>query len=136
MLGAVHDRLAFGPQSGEHQRGAGSDVRRPHGRAGQLLDPSHDHVVRVGADVGSHAHELVDVAEPSAEDVLGHDADAVRERQQHDEQRLVIGRDARIRKRRDVGRRADARGAIAHSPFAVGEMRIPISPSLSMSMSM
>ncbi len=77
-------------------------------------------MVRVRADVGSHAHQLVDVAETSAEDVLGHDADTVRQRQQDDEQRFVVGRDPRIRKRRDVG---GMQTVWRHGPQPVGRRR-------------
>ena len=61
-------------------------------------------MVSVGAHVRAHAGELVDVAEPAGEEVLGDDADAVGHGEHHGEQRLVVRRHSRIRQRRHVDR--------------------------------
>ena len=87
------------------------------GAPDSALDAPDDGVVVVGADVGAHADELVDVAEPAREDVLGDDADAVGDGQHGDEQRLVVGGDARVRQRGDVDR---PQPAGRHRPQPVG----------------
>ena len=65
VVGVGHDRLAVGPERGHDERRAGPDVVGPHRRARERGLAPHDGVVALGADVGAHAHELVDVAEPA-----------------------------------------------------------------------
>ena len=83
----------------------------------------HDGVVAIGADVGAHAHAArrrsgtgpanrfsVTMPTPSATASM------------RDQQRLVVGGDARVRQRRDVDRAEPLGRPCAHDPVAVGEM--------------
>ena len=60
-------------------------------------------MVALGADVGPHPAQLLDVAEAAEEEVLGHDAHALGHGQQGDEQRLVVGGEARVGQGGHVG---------------------------------
>src|SRR5207248_9700918 len=71
VVGVEDQRLAVGAESGHQEGGASADVRRPHRRAREAGPAPDDGVMSFGADVGTHAHELVDVAEASGEEVLG-----------------------------------------------------------------
>src|SRR5438309_1780283 len=64
MLRVGHHGLAVGGKPGDHEGGAGPDVGRAHGRAREPVDPADDGVIALGADVGAHPGELVDVPAP------------------------------------------------------------------------
>ena len=83
----------------------------------------------LGADVRTHAAQLVDVAEAAGEEVLGDDPDAVRDTQHGDEERLVVGRDPRVRQRRDVDA-LERPSDDAQSPSGRWVISTPISPEL------
>ena len=98
--------------AGHDQGGAGADVVSAAPARRQAGHAAHDGVVAVGADVGAHPHQLVDVAEAPGEQVLGHDAHAVGHGQHGGDERLVVGGDARVRQRGHVDR-AEAVGRLA-----------------------
>ena len=89
----------------------GAPERRVH-------PPDHG-VVALGADVGPHPAQLLDVAEPTEEQVLGDDAHPLGHGEQGHQQRLVVGGEARDR----AGWPRPPTGAgrsVPHGPQAVG----------------
>ena len=108
--------VALGHQPGQHERHPGPDVGRPHRRARELRHAAHDGVVPLGPDVGTHAPQLLDVAEPAREQVLGQDAHAVGHREHRHQQRRVVGGHARVRQRRHVGGDAARPSEVARKP--------------------
>ena len=96
VVGVGDHGLPFGHQSGQHQGGTGPESKARTGAAGHTLDPPDERVMALGADVGAHAAELLDVAEPAEEQVFGHDAHALGHGEQRHQQRLVVGGKSRI----------------------------------------
>ncbi len=87
-----------------------------HRSAREPIQTANDGVMALGADVGSHPHQLVDVAEATGKDVLGDDPHPVGGGEQRHEEGLVVSGQARIRQRRHVDGAETARG---HSPHPV-----------------
>src|SRR3954470_7186933 len=102
VVGVRDQRLTVGAEGGDDEGGTGAYIWSPHRRAGEAGLAANNSVVSLGADVGSHADELVDVSEAAGEQVLGDDADPFGHGQHGDEEGLVVGGDPRIRQRRDV----------------------------------
>ena len=99
----------------DHGR-AGPDVEGAH-RCGRQPRHAPDHrVVTFGADVGAHAPELVDVEEAALEHVLGRDAGALRRRQHRHQDRLEVGRHARVGQGHEVDRPRPRPGWRTRSP--------------------
>ena len=76
----------------------------------------------LGADVGPHPHQFVDVAEAAGEEVLGDDAHAVGHREHGHQQRLVVRGQAGVRQGRDVDR---AQWGSGQGPEAAAVGRAP-----------
>ena len=55
MPDAMHHRRALCGQAGQHQRGAGPQVRGGHARAVELSDAGHGGRADAGRDAGAHA---------------------------------------------------------------------------------
>ena len=110
MEGVAHHGLVVGDQPGQHERGPGPDVGSLDRRTRQARHAPHHGVVSLGADVGTHAPELVDIAEPAPEEVLGDDADTVGNREHRHQEGLVVRSDPRVRQGGYVDRAAGARG--------------------------
>ena len=104
-------RLPVGHQPGQHQGHSGTDVRGAHRSPRETGHPAHHGVVALGSDVGTHASELLHVAETSGEEILGQDPDPVGHREHGHEQRAVVGGHPRVGQRGHVGRREAPPGA-------------------------
>jgi MFS family permease len=120
VVGVVNLSLAVSPECGNGEGGTGTDVVGPHRGSREPLDAPDDRMVALGADVGAHAHQLVDVAEAAAEEILGDDPDPIGHRQHGDEERFVVGGHPRIRQRRQVD---GAEPTVGHHPKTVGVRR-------------
>src|SRR5688500_1720552 len=102
---AISDqRLTFGPQRRDDERRSGANVVGAHRCARELWHAPHDRMVALGADVRAHAYELVDIAEPTREQVFGDDTDTIGDREHRHEEGFEITGDTWIRQRRDVDR--------------------------------
>ncbi len=122
VLALVHHGLALRGQARDRERGTGAHVEGLHRRTGEPLDPAHDRVAALVADVGAHARELVDELEPAVVHVLGHDRGAVGHREQRDDHRHEVGGEARERQRGHVDR-VQPRARLRPEP--VGSRRHP-----------
>ena len=136
VVHTADDRFAVGRQTGNDQRGTGADVGSAHRRAAQSLDAAHHRVMTIGADVGTKPLQLLDIAEPARVEVLGDDADAVGHRQHRDDQRLVVGGDARVRQASPHRSSATARGPTPPSPSPTDVTVTPMSSNRRTSISM
>ena len=122
------DGLALGGEAGDDHRRAGPDVVGPaparRTAAGTPRTTAWWPLVRMSAP---SRMQLLDVAEPARVEVLGDDADTVGDAQHRDDQRLVVGGDARVRQRLHVDR--------AQPPSAAHRQRRGPTPSSSRPMS-
>jgi len=67
-----------------------------------VIDAADHRVMAFGGNARAEAHEFVDVAKATDEQVLGDDRDAVGHTQHRRDEWFVVGRHTRIRQRRDV----------------------------------
>ena len=104
-----------------------------HGCSRQPFHAAHDSVTALRTDVGAHAVELVDERVAVVEHVLRHDRRTVGDSEHGHGQRHEVGRETRVRERRDVdgARAAGGRAWIPVSlPVPVPAILTPMSPSL------
>ena len=96
MVDALHVGRAVRGQTGQHQRGAGAQVRGHDRGAGQTADSAHHGRMAGDLDVRAHAHQLQHVHEAVLEDAFFHHAGAFGQAHQGHDLGLHVGGEAGV----------------------------------------